>query len=143
MDNLPAVFPRESWVYSVKNEKFEKDFDEFNKVMKLGLVKSCWIGSKTLNILAQNNSLALLFPKPLFRTKIKAFLVYKVVKTSGHFAIFFSVKIFIWAFLQLSKSWENTRMLLYQYLLFSDSHSGKLPVAYPPVWTKTVQSLQI
>jgi len=41
--------------------------------MKLGLVKSCLIGTKTLNILAQNNSL--LFPKPIFSTKIKAFFI--------------------------------------------------------------------
>jgi len=83
-------------LFGAKNEKFEKDLDEFNKAMKLGLVKSCWIGSKTLYVLAQNNTF---FPKPFFSTKIKAFLS-KVVKTFWHF----SIKIFIWAFSQLSKS---------------------------------------
>jgi len=77
--------------------KNEKDLDKFKKVMTLGLVKSCWIRSKTLNILAQNNSL--LFPKSVFNTKLRHFLS-KVVKTFGHF----SIKISIWAFSQLSKS---------------------------------------
>jgi len=51
--------------------------------MILRLVKSCWIGSKTLIILAQNNSL---FPKPVFSTKIKAILS-KVVKMLEHFSM--------------------------------------------------------
>jgi len=42
------VFPLR--LEGAKNEK-SKDFDNFNKVIKLGLVNSGSIGSKTLNIL--------------------------------------------------------------------------------------------
>jgi len=67
MGTLQSVFS-----LRVKNEKFEKDFNKFNKVMKLDwLVMLNRI--KTLNILAQNNNL--LFPKPAFNTKIKVFFV--------------------------------------------------------------------
>jgi len=52
--------------------------------MKLGLVKSCWIRLKTLNTLAQNNSL--LFPKPVLAQKLRHFLSNEV-KTLGHFFI--------------------------------------------------------
>jgi len=40
---LALVFPLrcESEKIGAKNEKFEKDFGKFNKLIKLGLVKSC------------------------------------------------------------------------------------------------------
>jgi len=44
------IYPHNSSVSSKvrKMRNLRRIFDKFNKVMKLGLVKSCWIGSKTL-----------------------------------------------------------------------------------------------
>jgi len=65
---------------------------------------------KTLNILVQSNSL--LFPKPVFSTKIKAFFLFKVVKRLG---IFLS-KFLFGHFHSCQNLRGNTANKAYQYI---------------------------